>query len=312
MIRSSPCDYYLKYLCSHPDNYSDHQIRTLVKLQHLDFLGVDHLQRLRDSCSIPVPFYPDDLLHHQSQRFLTKEKIYHLHHPDEDTILAIKLLDHPRGKELTESLLAVSADPAWICTLLRRVKFKGTTRAVELYRHFYFNTELVSSTELRAILSMRSSIEVNSKDEDAVAYKNAYWAAAKADISSMSEMPALSPFANILNMMRLGLMPSGIEIARVATVARMAAIVRSAENSVTGHAKRALDFALTGKILNELMESVGDVSADFQKSMVSMMLDTDASAVPSIEQLTSGNYTLGLPNISELGAEETADVKTSP
>ena len=60
------------------------------------------------------------------------------------------------------------------------------------------------------------------------------------------------------------------------------------------------------------MESVGDVSADFQKSMVNMMLDTDASAVPSIEQLTAGNYTMGLPNISELGAEETADVKASP
>lgn len=309
MIRSSPCDFYLKCLISHPDQYEDHQIRTLVKLQRLDFLGLDHLKRMREGLHIPEPFYPEDLLHHASQRFLTKEKIFYLHHPDEDMILAIKLLDHPRGKELTESLLAVGAAPDWICGLLKRVKFKATPRCIELYRHFYFNTDLVTSTELRAILSIRASIDADPSDADAMAFKGAYWEAAKSDVRSLSEMPALSPFSNILNMMRLGIMPTGVEIARIATVARMAAVVRSAENSVTGHAKRALDFALTGKILNELMESVGDASGDLQKSMMNMLLETDSAAVPSIQQLTAGNYTMDLtPTL----VEETEDVEASP
>jgi hypothetical protein len=306
MIRASPCDFYLRYLVTHPDNYGDNQIRNLVKLQHLDFLGMEHLGRLRAECAPPAPFYPEDQRHYLSQRFLTKERIYSLYHPDEDALCAITLLDHPRGKEITESMLVTGAEPLWICATLKRVQFSATTRAIELYKHFYFNTDLVDSTELRAILMLRSHISVDTRDEDAKGYSEAYRTAAKADIASLTAASPLSPFARILNMMKLGIMPTGVQIARIATIARMASIVRAAEASLLGHPEKARDFSLAGKILTELMESVGDVSGDLQRSLQGMVLDTDASEVPSMDQLTAGEHTVDL--LPEAVPEE-SDVK---
>lgn len=294
MIRASPCDYYLKYLCTHPDDYSDLQVRNLVKLQHLDFLGMEHLGRIRQSCIPPTPFYPEEIDHRPSQRFLTKERIFQLYHPDEDALCAIRLLDHPRGKELTESSLFSGIEPPWVCATLKRVQFQASSRAIELYRHYYFNTGLVDGTELRAIMGMRSYVAVDGQDADAVRYQANYERASKSEIAALASSSTLSPFSRIINMMKVGIMPSGLHIAKIASAGRMVATVRSLENSITGHAERARDFALTGKILNELMESVGDVSGDLQKSLMSMVLDTDASEVQSIESLTAGNHTMDL------------------
>jgi hypothetical protein len=294
MIRASPCDFYLRYLVTHPDRYGDHQIRNLVKLQKLDFLGMEHLGRLRAECTPPTPFYPDDKCHHLSQRFLTKERIHGLYHPDDDGVIAIQLLDHPRGKELTEQMLVTGAETVWICAMLKRVQFSATPRSIELYQHFYFNTKLVDATELRAILMMRSQVEVNQGDSDAKNYALSYASASKADIASLTASSSLSPFARVLNMMKMGIMPSGVQLSKIATVARMASIVRAAESSLLGHPEKARDFALAGKILTELMESVGDVSGDLQKGMQNMLLDTDASEVPSMDELTNGNVAVDL------------------
>jgi hypothetical protein len=311
MIRSSPCDFYLKYLITHPDNYTDAGIRGLVKLQRLDFLGYTHLERLRKHCAPPAPFYPDDPDHAPSARFLTKERIYSLYHykGDDDVVKAIELLDHPRGKEMTEQMLVAGADPGWICVMLRRVHFHANPRTIEVYKHFYFNIDLVDATELRAIMMMRANLDQESGDADHTAFRAAYERSAKADINSLTGVSSLAPFARVLNMMRLGIMPSSVQISRIATIARLAATVRSAENSLLGHAERARDFALTAKIMNELMESVGDVSGDLQRSLMGMTLDTDTAAVPSIEQLTQGNHTVDMLPVLTEGVEAAPNVE---
>lgn len=294
MVRASPCDYYLKYLITHPDNFSDTQVRNIVKLSHLDFLGIGHLGRLREITTPPTPFYPEDPLHHASQRFLIKERIQLLYRPDKDAKTAIYLLDHPRAKEMTEQLLFSGVEPLWVAQMLKRVQFSATPRAVELYKHYYFNTDLVSNTEMRAIMGMRAHLDVNTHDTDEMAYSNAYNLAYKSHIGNLQTNSSASPFSRILSMMQAGIMPTGAQISRVATAGRMAAAVRSLENTLMGKAEQARDFALTSKILNELLESVGDSSSDLQKSLMSMALDTDASEVPSIGALTDGNHTTDL------------------
>lgn len=296
MIRSSPCDFYLRYLVTHPDGYSDTQIRNLVKLQHLDFLGIAHLGRLRVGCTPPTPFYPEDPLHHASQRFLMKERIYALYDTDrdKDAMMAVKLLDHPRGKELTEKMLFSGAEPLWISSMLKRVQFSATPRAVSLYKHFYFNTDLVDGTELRAIMGMRADLDVDGHDQDEVSYKKFYNLASKSEIGNLQTSSQLSPFSRILSMISVGVMPAGAQVSKIAVAGRMAAVVRSLENTLLGKAEQARDFALTGKLLNELLESIGDASGDLQRSMMSMVLDTDATEIPSIKALTSGDHTMDL------------------
>lgn len=307
MIHASPCDFYLKYLCTHPDNYTDSSIRNLIKLEQLDFLGMEHLQRLRASCTPPVPFYPEDLRHRESQRFLTKERIFQLYHPDDDTVVAIKLLDHPQGKELVESVLAAGGEPSWACAILKRVQFKATPRAIDLYRHYYFNTKLLNSTELRAVLHMRSTLEVDGSDGDARSYRHSYSKVSKGSVFSTVSATPISPFSHALNMMRLGLMPENVDLSRVASAARMASVIRCLENSMMGYAEKARDFALTGKILTELMESVGDVSGDLQRSLMSLSLDTDSAEIPSIKKLTGGDHTTDL--IPELMQQQEIEVE---
>lgn len=296
MIRSSPCDYYLKFLVTHPDNYGDAQIRNLVKLQHLDFLGIAHLGRLRASCTPPTPFYPEDPLHRQSQEFLMRERIRSLYYTNEDpdALAAVKLLDHPRGKEMTEQMLFSGSEPLWISSMLRRVQFSATPRAVQLYQHYYYNTKLVDNTELRAIMGMRAELEVNGLDSDESSYKAAYKLASKSNIGNLQTNNTLSPFSRILSMIQVGIMPTGAQVSRIATAGRTAAVVKSLENTLLGRAEQARDFALTAKLLNELLESVGDASGDLQKSMMSMVLDTDATEIPSIGKLTSGDHTVDL------------------
>jgi hypothetical protein len=294
----------LVYLLTHPDGYSNEQIRILIKMQQLDFISMKHLEQLRKEATPPEPFYPENLTHAPSQRFLMRERIFYLYHPDKDTTLSIELLDHPRGKEVVERMLAAGNEPSWICTVLRRVDFQATPRSIELYRHYYFDTDAVNSLELRAILSMRSHVEVDATDSDARAYQAAIAAASKNDMLSMTPASPLAPFAQALNMLWLGIMPSGLELARLTTAARTAAVLRSAENSLLGRADKARDFALTGKILTELLESVGDVSGDLQRSMMSIALATDGTEVPSIQMLTEGNYTQDLMPAQEPEAEE--------
>lgn len=296
MVRASPCDYYLRFLVSHPDGYTDFQIRNLVKLQHLDFLGMGHLGRIRVETLPPTPFYPEDELHEESQRFLMKHRIYSLYfyEKDEDMKQAIRLLDHPRGKEMTEQMLFSGAEPLWVSHTLKRLRFTATPRTIELYKHFYFNTDLVSETEMRAIMGMRSDLEVSSSDNDELNFKAAYKLASKSHIADLTTNAAISPFSRILGMLKVGLMPNGVQISRLVTAGRAAATVRSLENTLIGRPEAARDFALTAKLMNELLESVGDASGDLQNSLMKLALDTDASEIPSIQSLSGGNHTTDL------------------
>lgn len=295
MIRSSPCDFYLKYLVTHPDDYSDDQIRNLVKLQHLDFLGMAHLGELRENCVRPRVFYPEDSTHHESQRFLKKEKIYSLYNWDEDVVCAVKLLDHPRGKELAESLLVTDATPSWICSALRRVNFKATSRGIQLYKHYYFNTELVDRTELRAILGMRGKVTVNNPDDpDEQWFKVNYANAAKNSPAKLTSEISMPPLAQALNLMRLGFMPSTLEVSRVVSMGRMAASIRAVDCSVMGKSKQALDFSMTAKILSELAETVGDAGNELQAELMKMTMRTETAPVPTLDEVTGGDHTVDM------------------
>lgn len=309
MVRASPCDYYIKYLVTHPDKYSDDQIRNLVKLAQLDFLGMAHLQRIRKSCKPPTPFYPENPLHEESQRFLMKERIHSLYYydSDEDVKQAIRLLDHPRGKEMVEQMLFCGTEPVWISQLLKRIQFNATPRAIALYKHFYFNTDLVNETELRAIMGMRSELEINNQDVDESNYKASYKQAFKSKTASLTTNSAVSPFSRIIGLLQVGLIPSGVQVSRIVSAGRTAAAVRSLENTIMGRADSARDFALTAKMLDELLQSTGDTTGDLQNSLMRMALGTDSAEIPSIESLTDGNHTVDLlPELVKKEIEENA------
>ena len=102
--RRSPCEYYLKYLLAHPDNYGLDQTREIVKSQHLDYIGESYMKRLAASIGArPVPYYPADVGHRRSQRFLIRLGIRPLFIPDDDIRLTDAFLQQPPAKELIET-----------------------------------------------------------------------------------------------------------------------------------------------------------------------------------------------------------------
>lgn len=124
----------------------------ILDKKQLDNIGVNYVDALRMDCIPPVPFYPSDELHFRSQRFLVKEGIRGLFSYDDHVVCANKLVDLPRAKELIETSLLCNSLPAWISTVLKRRGFASTVQAVDAFKHYFFNVDLVDSVEMRTLL----------------------------------------------------------------------------------------------------------------------------------------------------------------
>ena len=103
MIRRSPCEYYLKYLATHPDNYSDDVIKEKLLEMGLDIPSPECLAQVKRQTIPPVPFRPLDSEHFPSQHFLNMHRIHSLYFRDQDTRGALWILSTPRAKEFAEA-----------------------------------------------------------------------------------------------------------------------------------------------------------------------------------------------------------------
>lgn len=306
MIRRSPCEAYLKYLIVHPDGYTDDAIRQLILMQQLDWLGKSYLQRLRSVCIPPTPFFPDDRMHTRSMRFLRKERIESIFHPDDEMVAAMKILDNTRAKELVENMLISHSHPAWICTGLRRqVGMDVPEDSIVRYKHYYFNVDLVDSTELKALMTMRMDSDT-SQDPDEQRAAGALIAVSKSDTRKLTAMAATPITANIMNTLRMGLLPTSLDIARLAEATRAAAISSGLDMAVRGLPAQGRDFSLMAKMMTEIIESIGDPANDLQAGLSKLAIETDDQDIPNLKQLSDGSHTLGLEPI-DVSAEVEAN-----
>lgn len=298
MIRHSPCEAYLKYLVVHPDRFDNSQVREIVRGQQLDFIGEPYLERLRTTCVHPVPFYPNDALHRRSQRFLIKESIRFLFLPDEHMKAANALLGQPRAKELIETLILSGSEPGWICAVLKKKGLSASPEAIRLYRHFYWNIDLVDSTELKAILSLRMTSD-ESSDRDVKVLSPALGKAQYTDPRRMAAYMPISPLSGLMNTMRMGILPTSTELAKIAAAARVAATVRTLEAAMNGDAEKGRDFAIIATAMNQMLDTIGAPDEDLKEGLSNLILHTEDSPVPHIHQLSSGQHTVDLQPIGE-------------
>ena len=311
MIRRSPCEYYLKYLLTHPDGYSDETIRRLIKAQHLDFLGMPYLLRLRDALAMPNPFYPEDDRHRPSNKLLRKEKLESIYRPDADMRSASSILEKPRVKEAVESMVISGSNPQWVSMMIKqRFGVSFTENAIALYCHYYFKIDLVDSTELRALMLMRGVSDATT-DPDEQRQAEAYFQANKADARNLSAQMSITPLANILTTMRMGILPSNLELRRVVTAAQATATIGSLEASLRGLPERARDFALTSKMMTEVSDLVGTADDDLQQGLNRLLMETDKTEVPYIDSLSQGNHTLDIMPLGQVEVHSLPEVAQS-
>lgn len=296
MDQRSPCEAYLKYLVVHPDKYTTEQIRKIVRLQQLDYIGEPYIDSLRTNCVPPNPFFPEDPLHKPSQRFLRKERLEAIFNPDDAMIAARNLLEMPQAKETIENMLMSKSEPAWICMALKRQGVDVVPDAIRRYKHYFFNTDFIDHTQINALLIARGDIDATS-DPDEQKYRSAYNTASRYDSRRQTAQVAVAPLADMMNMVRMGLMPSSAAIGRIVKATQAVASFQALDTSVKGQASKGRDFAFIAKMMTEMTEIMGDVEEDLQEGLANMILKTEETEVPYIKQLTEGSHTLDVQPI---------------
>lgn len=297
MIRAAPCEVYLKFLVSHPDNKSTDQIRGIVRAQHLDFPNDAYVNDLRDGMRLPTPFKPHDKLHIQSSNFLMRHQLVGFYHPDEACNMAHRfMLRSPRAKEIIETMALAGETPSVISHRLRTLNIRSTTDGVKRYLTFYWDLTKVDSVEVNALLRMRyehmSYRGELSPDErlQRDVMKKAQYADSRLAVAKMSS----TPMAGILHQMRQGYMPTKADLSKLASATRTAAVARAFESMVGDHPNAAdmgQGFALIAKLMGDVIESVGDPDAALSQQLQQLAVKTATERIPTIHQLSGGHHT---------------------
>lgn len=296
MIRRSPAEFYIKYLLVHPDEYSDEDIELTLKEHQLDNPGSGYFDRLRKRLKVPKPFYPYNDQHPFSWRFLMREKIFPLFHPDHRMLNALNILHKPRAKEAVEAMTLVNDPPALICHRLLSMGVRVDIKDLQRYQHFFWNIQLVDSTELRALLAVRvdemvlndagGANQVRAGAMKMAAYMDPRW------VASRSYIPEV---AALRNQMRFGYMPDRIDLARLVNAAAVIATSRILDELSSSHphaARNSEQFSQVATNMLTMLELIGSPDEEMRKDLTALGLETDElDTVKGVEVLTEGTYT---------------------
>lgn len=295
MIRRSPAEFYLKYLIVHPVGYRNEQIHEMCKKDQVDSLDDIYIERLRSTCVPPSPFYPQNKLHAKSQRFLLKEKIQLLFHSNEYSLEALKLLKVPRAKEFVEAMILSGAPAELIANALgTHRRFPCAAKTVELYCHFFWNIDLLDTTELRALLQLRAPAEKDVPKEQK-ASAGIYQKAFRDDPRVVAANLPNSPIMALMSQMKMGVMPRNVNLSDIIITTRAVAAMRSLEAVMIGgpfDSRKALEYSLVAKNMGEMLETVVRPDEKLREELSSIALQTSRDQIPTIDSLSGGQHTV--------------------
>lgn len=305
MYIRSPAEFYIKYLLVHPDNHSNKSISKILDQLGLDFISDEYVTGLRDRLARPMPFYPKEGTHSPSQRFIIRHGLREIFRPGTDMKIALAILEYPRAKEFVESMLLSHAPPLAIAGAVSRSRGVATTKAsIDLFRHYFWNTELLDSTQFRTLLTFRQEGGGASGDEGEDKLSKAQMAMVRASKKAgyldprrlAADLP-FSPITALMSQMRMGMMPSKMELANVLQQAQVASALKAAEASMYGSdmdSHRAANFAIVAKTMTDILEKVVKPDENLHEDLRKIALRTDPRGLPTIQQLSDGNHTVEL------------------
>lgn len=149
-MRHAPAEFFIKYLCSRPGS-SANDVKTYLSGMGVGLMPtatyVDEIYAEVQS-KLPVNYSPRDRSHRPSVRFLRKERIYGLWHSTVATKRAIALFLNGSMREVAEALLLTTMCEEEIAKTLAFVgEVDVCAESVKEYRHYFWNTKLVSYDE---------------------------------------------------------------------------------------------------------------------------------------------------------------------
>jgi hypothetical protein len=295
MIRRSPAELYLQYLILHPKKYTNEQIREIFQFAQLDYLGDWYVDRLRKDLRPPDPFFPLDQTHTPSYKFLLTRGLARIFHLDASGKKAFQILERPRVKEFVESMLATSAPHVAVAlAVTRQHRFACTTEVIDRYSAFFWNMALLDSTELRALLQLRvDALEEHSDPEIRRQHKAVKNASYKDARKTAADLP-FSPLSALIAQIRMGVMPSRLDLAQVLDQTRHLAMIRTYEavsNNGRGDSTRAVDFTTVVEKLSDTLEQIVKPDDNLRNQLASIAMRTETAQIPSIHTLSLGHHT---------------------
>lgn len=299
MIRRSPCEHYTKFLILQSRKYTDAQIKELLLDDQLDYLSASYMKKLREQCIPPVPFFPDDKNHRRSRNFLIAEGIEDLFDNTKAVRAAKAILKTPRAKELVEAMTLTRVPVRAIAIALSRQRGAGFDEdAVLAYQRYFWNIELLDSTEMRALLFQRAMSPDLHQDPEVKAQAKSFKNASYTDPRRVAAQMAHSPIGARLAQMRMGFMPNTDELAKLVETVRLTALARSLEMATYGGPEdsiRALNYAITAEKMGNILEQIVRPDEELRSQLSAIALRTNApNKAPSVRQLSGGHHTVDL------------------
>jgi hypothetical protein len=170
--------------------------------------------------------------------------------------------------------------------------------AVRAYQRYFWNIELLDSTEMRALLMLRAEVAHMSQDPEIQVQGKPFKSASYTDPRRVAAQMAHSPLGARLAQMRMGFMPSTDELAKIVEAVRLTALARSLEVATYGGPEdsiKALNYALTAEKMGNVLEQIVRPDEELRNQLSAIALRTNApNKAPSLKQLSGGNHTIDL------------------
>jgi len=297
MIKHSPAENYFKYLIAHPACYDDPYIKDVAREMGLDILGDWYLQWLRMRVRPPTPFYPEEN-HKASISFMLREKLTYAFLPDEAMNQAMRILQRPRARETLETMvLSGAGDEPAALAISRKHKIPCGSLAVVRYRHYFWNVELLDSTQMRALLDFRNADVLEHPNKEV---KNQFASLNRmrhADPRVIAARLPQSPVTNLIAQMSAGVMPKRMDISAVLDTAWTQCVARIAQHTGNGSPNDALmasQYANTAEAISRMKAALGNPEEKLRDDLNRISVATTAHVVPTIHQLSDGRHTASL------------------
>ena len=297
MYLRSPAEYYIKYLVCHPGKYDVPTIKKCLEELSIFYLGDEYIESLRRRMVIPDPFTPQNKLHRASHRFIIAENILSLFHPTKATKMALRLLEQPRLKEFVETMILSHAPPAAIAVRVKAMGLDVTDQTIMEYKKYFWNIDLLTSTQLRTLLAMELDQNVDEERDtsETKTRKRALKKASYLDSRKLAAELPNSPITALMAQMRMGAMPNKLELGAIVQAAQAMGTLKVLEAVMFGSPQdsgRALNYSIVVKNMTEVLESVVRPDEHLREQLQAIALRTESANVPSIHALSHGNHTV--------------------
>jgi hypothetical protein len=288
--------------------YDNAYIQTIAQELSLDYLGDWYIQWLRERLRPPTPFYPEDLTHDKSQRFLMKESLVRPFHPDKNWSAVLRLLNKPRIREVVETMLLSQAPYAAIVHALDvRHSLKISVEGIRLFKSYFWDIDLLDSLEMRTLLDLRhSGALTNGNDKEALTQLPSIKRMRHTDPRVVASRLPHTPLAAALAQLELGVMPRKMDLGVILEQAQTVTLLRGAEAAHNGGplgATMSQSFFNSAETLQRLKGLVVNPEDKLRSDLKRISLATTQNKVPTLAQLTNGNHTTNVHPEPKVGMQ---------